>query len=1070
MPEEFPPLGRYFISGYDNDDPDYPIVAIAYQPEQGYGSGDGGYQLPALFTACPSLDPDFHTHVFVGSKITANYQRVLWLYMLLPGPWVYSRVFIRAGVWLETKTRNVRDTSYPAGSATILQDSVSGQTVAIAHERVETYVNGVGAALSAPIFSKVEIDWRLGVYRITKRQLQDYPGSLPTLSAVDGTGGVFVGGSVASIAVTAAGSLYTTSALVTVAPSKGVRATATSKMKGSAFVTFTTAGTGYIVGDVLTLTGGTNTTPSTITITAVGINTVAVNATGTGYLVGDTITFAGGTFALAAVATVATTKLISISVSAGGTGYVIGDTITLTGGVASIYAIVTVATAGILSAAPLAAGTGYAISDTITFTGGTFSVAAIATVSGLSLATLAVNAPGTGYAISETITLAGGTFSAAAQVRIVTAKLVSAVKGATGSGYVIGDTITMTGGTFSSAAVITLSSVRLVSVALNAAGAGYALGDTVTLAGGTFSTAASIQVLSVGGGGAIATFTILSFGNYTTTAAAFTQGSTSGGGTGATFNTPAWGAGNFSITTPGSYTALAGGLSQGSTSGVGAGMDITTCKWGALTVSVFTAGAYTVAPSSFTQGSTNVGGIGATFNTPVWGVQSVTIGTAGSYSVSAATYTQGATSGGGTGATFNTAVYKALTVTVSAPGSYTFTTTAPTQNTASGSGTGATFSSALYGLLAVSVTTSGSYTVVPASFTQGSTSGAGTGGTFNTIVGGAGVAGITTAGVYSTITSRINSLVKLSGGVGYAVGDTITLSEGTFSTAAIVTVTTISGSFATGPIATFSVSTKGLYTAVPSNGQFTQASTSGKGVGSKFQTPTYQAISTTSGGTGAGAIISLTWAVDSIVVTAGGTMYDLGGTAPTVTLTGNATATATLQDQGWTLPAAYVVDGWIESQEDKNKDMVYWVTMSLPPTRSYQISVPFTYPAFLNVTTGFFDSGFFHIPPWPGYDFDVPSAHLSGQFTGTKTLSYNLGPFSLNQCFATTSPGSASHIFSVGPRTIHNAWNIAKTDGTYAENIPASAIVGYDASGYLAETDQRNLIGNIWEAWTIYLP
>ena len=68
-----------------------------------------------------------------------------------------------------------------------------------------------------------------------------------------------------------------------------------------------------------------------------------------------------------------------------------------------------------------------------------------------------------------------------------------------------------------------------------------------------------------------------------------------------------------------------------------------------------------------------------------------------------------------------------------------------------------------------------------------------------------------------------------SGGSGYAVGDQITLSGGTSTTAAVVQVVAVSG----GAITSAYVRTAGSYTAVPSN-PVSQASTTGTGTGATF--------------------------------------------------------------------------------------------------------------------------------------------------------------------------------------------------------------------------------------------
>lgn len=55
---------------------------------------------------------------------------------------------------------------------------------------------------------------------------------------------------------------------------------------------------------------------------------------------------------------------------------------------------------------------------------------------------------------------------------------------------------------------------QVQAIALTAGGAGYAVGDVITFTDGNPTVPASILVLTLGGGGAIATFSILSGGNY----------------------------------------------------------------------------------------------------------------------------------------------------------------------------------------------------------------------------------------------------------------------------------------------------------------------------------------------------------------------------------------------------------------------------------------------------------------------------------------------------------------------------------------------------------------------------
>lgn len=81
-----------------------------------------------------------------------------------------------------------------------------------------------------------------------------------------------------------------------------------------------TAGTGYVTGEVITLTGGTASEYMILSPATLKLLSCSVLAAGTGYALTDTITLSGGTFSQAAIATVATTKVVSATVDVGGTG------------------------------------------------------------------------------------------------------------------------------------------------------------------------------------------------------------------------------------------------------------------------------------------------------------------------------------------------------------------------------------------------------------------------------------------------------------------------------------------------------------------------------------------------------------------------------------------------------------------------------------------------------------------------------------------------------------------------------------------------------------------------------
>ena len=125
--------------------------------------------------------------------------------------------------------------------------------------------------------------------------------------------------------------------------------------------------------------------------------------------------------------------------------------------------------------------------------------------------------------------------------------------------------------------------------------------------------------------------------------------------------------------------------------------------------------------------------------------------------------------------------------------------------------------SVLAPLTGMIISTPGSYTVKPSNpIAQGSTSGTGTGATFNI--------NWTASSPYSA-----SSVGIVTEGSNYAIGDTITLSGGTFTTAIILTVTSV----AAGAIQSVSVQTAGQYLNVPAN-PASQVATSGVGSGATF--------------------------------------------------------------------------------------------------------------------------------------------------------------------------------------------------------------------------------------------
>ena len=108
-----------------------------------------------------------------------------------------------------------------------------------------------------------------------------------------------------------------------------------------------------------------------------------------------------------------------------------------------------------------------------------------------------------------------------------------------GAGVTAGTIITALGGS------------AAISYSITAAGTGYAVGDTITVVGGIYNQQATYTVASIGGSGAVATLTPVSYGVYTVQPGTPATTTTSGNGTGLTltltFGTGTGGTGSYVV-------------------------------------------------------------------------------------------------------------------------------------------------------------------------------------------------------------------------------------------------------------------------------------------------------------------------------------------------------------------------------------------------------------------------------------------------------------------------------------------------------------------------------------------
>ncbi len=146
----------------------------------------------------------------------------------------------------------------------------------------------------------------------------------------------------------------------------------------------TSGGTGYVVGDVLTITGGN--ADATLTVVAVapgGIATLSVASGGTSYQVNDIIkiTGAGGQVAFAKVATESLGVVLTLTLLTAGVGYFVETGVTttnITDGTATGLTVNILTIGNTITAWSLTTnGTGYSAANNVATTGGTGSGASV---------------------------------------------------------------------------------------------------------------------------------------------------------------------------------------------------------------------------------------------------------------------------------------------------------------------------------------------------------------------------------------------------------------------------------------------------------------------------------------------------------------------------------------------------------------------------------------------------------------------------------------------------------------------------------------------------------------------
>lgn len=286
----------------------------------------------------------------------------------------------------------------------------------------------------------------------------------------------------------------------------------------------TAAGTGYSVGDILTLTSGSGTaTVEVLTVDGVGaVEAVHVNPTvaGTGYSASDVLTITTGdnnaTVTVLTVDEVGSVETIHVNPTAAGTGYSANDVLTITTGDGN--ATVTVLTVDGVGAVetihvnPTAAGSGYSADDVLTITTGdnNATVTVLTVDTGGEVLTLATTpvAGGTGYNTGTgQATSGGGGSGCTINVTAVDGDrgvlTLATTPVAAGTGYDTGTGQTTSGGdgtgcTVNITAVDETGGVLTLDTTPVAAGTGYDTGTGQATSGGD-GTGCTVNITTVDG-------------------------------------------------------------------------------------------------------------------------------------------------------------------------------------------------------------------------------------------------------------------------------------------------------------------------------------------------------------------------------------------------------------------------------------------------------------------------------------------------------------------------------------------------------------------------------------------
>lgn len=308
-------------------------------------------------------------------------------------------------------------------------------------------------------------------------------------------------GTVVAVSNTTSGSGYTDLPSVTFAPqgSGAVVGTVSYQIVGA---TTNNAGSGYKVGDVLTVVGGTGTS-CTLSVTSVNLS---------GSVTSVNVVNAGNYTVIPSTVNVATT----VSPSGG-----IDCTLNLTVGIKSI--------------AVTNGGANYVAAPRVIINSGSGTgTSAYATIYGGSVTNIVVTDPGYGYLNVSSVDLDTGSTATAVASLIPTSVNSATLTYNGGYTYVSIPNVNITpAGT---GATIGTVSMKVTNVTMISSGKDYVAGDSLLISGGSATENAWIKVTSVDSAGRILSYVLESGGSYTSLPGLISNPVNGGTGTLAAFN------------------------------------------------------------------------------------------------------------------------------------------------------------------------------------------------------------------------------------------------------------------------------------------------------------------------------------------------------------------------------------------------------------------------------------------------------------------------------------------------------------------------------------------------------